>query len=191
MCEIKIYKSKWKAIKLILLALPFIYLGIWDIIHNSRYGSPLVDWISVCFFGLGIPIGLFNLLDKRPELVLNETGLFDRSSYGIFEKKVDKGFVKWESITDAYLSEWQNSYRGIKTSKQKYICLILDKHSQAELKTTNPTSTKLSHALGLGDFIIPLINLKKFDEKKFIELIKLMSQISVDERHNLLLTTSI
>ncbi|MEO8887534.1 MAG: STM3941 family protein [Mucilaginibacter sp.] len=191
MHEIKIYKSKWKALRLILLVLPFVCFASWDIVNNSKIEPEFLNWFCICFFGLGIPLGIFNLLDKRPELILSETGIFDRSSYGIFEKKTNKGFIKWEDITDAYVYEWQNTYRGLKTGKHKYICIVLNNKIQENLKKTNPISTKLAHTLGMGDFVIPLMNLRKFDEQKFVELIKAMAILSASERQKLLSTTSL
>jgi hypothetical protein len=184
MLELKIYKSPWKAIKLILLSLPFVIFCLYDIINHSNISPATLDWFCVFFFGLGIPIGLFNLLDPRPEMILSEDGIFDRQSYGIFNKNPQRGFIKWDSIKDAYLKEYQNrSPQGIPTSKQKYICLSLSEDAK---KTTKDKSGKISKALGLADYNIPLMNLRNFNEQKFIQLIKLMPNSSVSEKQKLL-----
>ncbi|MGN6640808.1 MAG: STM3941 family protein [Mucilaginibacter sp.] len=163
MYEIKIYKSRWKAVKLILLSLPFVVVSLYDILTHSINMSPSLSWFALCFFGLGIPIGLFNLFDMRPEMVLNENGIFDRMSYGVFVKNPNKGFVTWNSIEDAWIKSYQGeSPQGTPTSKQDFICIKLNKEAASKIK-----KSKLSDTLGFGDYNIPLMNLKKFDQHRF------------------------
>jgi len=185
MTEIKIYKSPWKAIKLILLSLPFIIFCSYSLFFgHSADTTPKMDWFGLCFFGMGIPLGLFNLLDIRPEMIINDDGIFNRQSYGIFNNSKNKGFVKWDSIKDVYLKEYQSrSPQGITTAKQKYICLNLKEDNIIAL---DGQSNKLNKGLGLGDYNIPLMNLRTFDEQKFIQLIKLMSHSSFSEKQKLL-----
>jgi hypothetical protein len=182
MYEIKVYKSKWKAIKLILLTLPFVIIALYDILTHSMKLPRVLDWFFLCFFGLGIAIGLFNLFDRRPEIILNEKGIFDRISYGVFNKDPNRGFVEWKSISDAWIQTYQQrSPQGIPTSKQKYICIKLDDKAAAKIK-----KNKFSIMLGLGDYIIPLMNLKKFDEQKFLSLIKEMRNLDVHQKEDML-----
>jgi hypothetical protein len=184
MTEIKIYKSPWKAIKLILLTSPFVAIALYDIITHSIKMPPALSWFCLCFFGLGIPLGLFNLLDRRPEMILNQDGIFDRQSYGVFNKRKDRGFVRWDSITNAYLKEYQpRTPQGLPTSKQKYVCLSLKESAKNHI---SKSSIKLSKFLGIGDYTIPLLNLRNFDEQKFIQLIKLMAHSTVAEKQKLL-----
>jgi hypothetical protein len=178
MNEVKIYKSKWKATKLFILSLPFVALGIWDLSHHPSTSPIWLDWTAVCFFGLGSLLGLFNLFDNRTELVINENGIFSRLSYGIFDKSTDKGFVKWDSIIDAYLNVFKNSYWGLPLSKHKTICLTVNGKVVKR--------SKLSKAFGMGDFNIPLINLKSINEDKLITFIKAMSQADVITKQQLL-----
>lgn len=142
------------------------------------------SWFSICFFGLAMLMGVFNLLDRRAEMILNEQGIFNRQTYGIFNDKKNKGFVTWESIKDAFLIAYQNrSPQGIPTSKQKFICLNLDREA---INNLGDRSNKLSKKLGLGDYNIPLANLKNFDEQKFIELVKTMSICDFSQKQQLL-----
>lgn len=180
MYEVKFYKSKWKGIKLILLSLPFVLYGIWNLNQGNPDTSVWIDWLSISFFGLGIPLGIFNLFDRRPELILNEEGIFDRMAYGIFNKQTNAGNVKWESINEAYLLVHKNNYRGLPLSDQKFICLNLKKHDSRKRKS------KLAKAFGSGDFDIPLMNLKKLDEQKLIDFIKAMMVADSKTKRNLL-----
>lgn len=183
MIEIKLYKSKWKAIKLMLLCIPFIFWGIWDLTYHLSNSPQFLNWFFICFFGLGIPIGLFNLLDKRPQVILNENGISDRSSYAIFNKRENKDFIKWDLIQSVYIQVYRNSYRGLPTSKQKIVCLKLKRNTIIDTKSK---SANLSRSLGLADYNIPLINLEGINEHEFITFIERMSQTDIVTKRKLL-----
>ena len=107
MTEIKLYKSPWRTIKLIFICSIFVALGLWGMLTGNM---PIwVAWLTIGFFGLGFPIGLFQLFDRRPQIIINETGIFDRTS--------NSDFIKWEIIQNAYL---------IDINRQKFICLVVD-----------------------------------------------------------------
>ena len=90
--DIKLYKSPWRAIKLILLCSIFVFGGIFLLTNTD---SPKwVAWLNIGFFGLGYPVGLFHLLDRRPQIIINEIGIFDRTTY--------KDFINWDVIKGAY-----------------------------------------------------------------------------------------
>lgn len=107
MKEIKIYKSRWKAIKMMLLCSIFVVPSAYVLLRYDS--SPWQLWLSVCFFGLGYPFGIFQLLDRRPQIIINEIGIFDRTTY--------HSFINWEIIQDAYLVEMH---------RQFLVCLIVD-----------------------------------------------------------------
>jgi hypothetical protein len=133
MIEYKLYKSPWKALKLMLLCSPFVLGGLF---LPVSHGMGWFKWLSVSFFGLGYPIGLFQLLDRRPQLIINEIGIFDRM--------IHKDFINWEIIQDAYLAEVHN---------QKFICLVVD-------EKFNPSRMKfLSKAMGFQELNISLGNI--------------------------------
>src|SRR5688572_20606425 len=90
--EIKLYKSPWRAVKLINLCSILVFGGIF--ILSQPDAPKWVGWMSIRFFGLGYPVGLFHLLDRRPQIIINEAGIFDRTTY--------KYFINWEVIQDAY-----------------------------------------------------------------------------------------
>jgi hypothetical protein len=182
MTEIKFYKSKWKAIRLILLSLPLVAASIF-LLHKSDANNTL-SWFCICFFGLGIPFGLFNLLDNRPELVLDENGIFDRMSYGIFSKKPARDPVRWDWITDVYLKVMTS---GMLAPNQKYICFRLNEEG---LSHREAKKNKLSNTFGLADYNIPLMNLN-IDENKLIEFIKTMVSADKATKSRLLQSTVI
>lgn len=105
MKEIILYKSPKKSLQLILPCLLFVLLGIFIV---SR-GGGWIGWMSIIFFGLGIPIAVINLLDRRPQIIINEIGVFDRT--------IHKEVINWEVIRDAY---------PISINGQKFIALVID-----------------------------------------------------------------
>ena len=66
-------------------------------------------WLCIIFFGLGYFVGFFNLFDRRPQIIINE--------YGIYDRTFDLGVINWKVIKNAYL---KRIYR------QKFICLVID-----------------------------------------------------------------
>ena len=72
------YKSPMKAIKVFAFTVPFVVLGIWMVNTVTDAADRIVGWLNICFFGLGLPIGLFHLLDRRPQIIINENGIWDR-----------------------------------------------------------------------------------------------------------------
>jgi hypothetical protein len=107
MTELKLYKSPWKASKLLLGCAAFVAIGL--LMLREPTAPKLVAWASILFFGLGIPVCIFQLLDRRPQIIINEVGVFDRTAH--------QDFINWEIIQDAYLVEMH---------KQFFICLQVD-----------------------------------------------------------------
>lgn len=95
MTEIKLYKTSPKGLKLIGMTIPFVLIGIW-MITNEPFGTfeYIMGWICTCFFGLGIPVGLFQTFDRRPQIIINENGIWDRTT--------NQDEIKWEQIIEAY-----------------------------------------------------------------------------------------
>ncbi|HWD89436.1 MAG TPA: STM3941 family protein [Mucilaginibacter sp.] len=182
MPEVKLYKSRWKAISLILLCLPFVIASLYFLSKNDS--DKTMNWFGLCFFGLGIPLGLFGLFDRRPELILDDKGIFDRLSYGIFDKGKDKAFVSWHFIKNVYLKEFINSY-----SKQLYICIEIKEEMKTDPKYCTNIN-KFSHLIGLSDYNIPLMNLK-VNKQELLSLIQELSVADATERKNLLTNSDI
>lgn len=128
------------------LCTPFVVLGILMIGKN-----PWLGWFSVAFFGLAYPMGIFNLLDKRPMLIFNEIGLFDRSTHN--------EFINWELINDAY---------PINIGGQKFICLLIDEHFKPSKKKNRfyKSVGKLNEIIGAQELNINLGQIQKIDEVK-------------------------
>lgn len=170
MKEIKLYKSPWRAIKLILLSSIFVALGLWGISTGKM--PSWIAYLNLGFFGLGYPIGLFHLFDRRPQIIINEVGIFDRTT--------SKDFINWEIIQDAYL---------IDIHKQKFICLIVDekyKPSKTKSKLYQKVA-EFNEAIGSQELSISLGQVK-INPEKLTEFIKLMRSATKLDKSKLINT---
>ena len=66
-------------------------------------------WLCVGFFEIGFIMSLFNMLDRRPRIIINGEGILDRSNR--------QGLIPWEMIKEAY---------DINIANQAFISLFLD-----------------------------------------------------------------
>ena len=116
--DIVIPLSKGKLFIMLVLAIGFVALGVWLIMHHSEMRSlryhPVTIFLagiaSILFFGL-ISISLAKkLTDKKPGLIISDDGITDNAS------GVSAGFIPWENITG--LNEVQ-----IKGQKVLMICV--------------------------------------------------------------------
>lgn len=156
--EIKLYKSPWRALKLLLGCAAFVAIGLWMI---QKPNVPVVaGWASILFFGLGSVVSLFQLLDRRPRIIINELGIFDRIAY--------HEFINWEIIQDAYL---------VQVHKEKLLCLVVPEAFEPSRQKTGIRKAlkQLSKELGFQELTIPL-GLIQIDEVRFAQFIIAMTQ---------------
>jgi len=168
MTEYKIYKSPWKAIKLLAICSLFVVAGFF--ILSAGKASPAMAWLCIGFFGLGIPIGLYQLLDRRPQIIVNEIGIFDRTAH--------KNFINWEIIQDAYIA---------KVQQETFICLVVPHEFEP---STNKSRLKkrmanLSKAIGFQELNISLGNVS-VDAERMTDLILAMRSAEKGSRHSLI-----
>ena len=90
--DIKLYNSPWKATKLMLRCSFFVMCGVFLSIQTEPPNG--FGYVIAGLFGLGYPIGIYHLLDRRPQIIINEFGVFDRTTY--------KDFINWDVIQRAY-----------------------------------------------------------------------------------------
>jgi hypothetical protein len=168
MIEYKLYKSPWKALKLMLLSSLFVFGGIFML--NQPNPPKLITWLSILFFGMGYPIGLFQLLDRRPQIIINELGIFDRT--------IHKDFINWEIIYDAYL---------VKLHGQKFICLLVGEHFEPSRTKgkLGKTMASLSKAMGFQELNIN-VGQVKVNADRLTEFILAMRKADRPGRETLL-----
>lgn len=169
MTEIKLYRSTIKGLKIIAMSIPFVLIGIWMIgkepFETLDY---IMGWIGICFSGLGISIGIFIIFDKRPQIIIDENGVWDRRT------KQDK--IIWEQIIEAYPLNIYN---------QKFISIVTDETFELKKKQYK-WATKINTKIGaqqlnlnigqtdidvniLTELINNLSKAKKEDRKKIIQ----------------------
>lgn len=173
MKELKIYKATSKGLKLIGMSLPFVLIGLW-MIFESELGSTnyIMGWVGTCFFGLGIPIGLIQLFDRRPQIIIDENGIWDRTT------KQDE--IKWEQIIDAY---------PLDIFDQKFVSIVSD-DSFVFKKKPNKWAAKLNKAIGAQNLNLNL-GQTNVDELELTSLIKSLAKAEKKDRRKIILSFKI
>jgi len=168
MKEYSLYKSRSKAVKLILLSSLFVITGIF--LLGQPNTSRLMAWLCILFFGTGIGLGLFQFLDRRPQIIINELGIFDRTLH--------QDFINWEIIHDAYL---------VRIQKETFICLVVDEQFEPS-KSKGRFGQKLaslSKAIGFQELNINVGNID-VDAKRLMAFILAMRTADQPNRATLI-----
>jgi hypothetical protein len=87
----------------------FAVTGVLMILDGEQV---ILGWITAGLFGLGPVVFLWKLLDRRPRVVIDE--------YGIFDRMLGVGWITWPDIDGAYVS----AVNGV-----EFICLRVRKPS--------------------------------------------------------------
>ncbi|MBC6697541.1 STM3941 family protein [Hymenobacter sp. BT190] len=144
--------------KLLLGSGAFVALGIFLL---RQPGTPSwVAWSCIGFFGLGIPGGLYQLLDRRPQIIINEVGIFDRTTY--------HSFINWDIIQNAYL---------VRVHGQKILCLVVSAEFEPSRTqgAVRQSLAQLSKGLGFQELNISL-GMIRIDELRFTQFLLAMTQ---------------
>ena len=94
MTPIVIKASRLKCVLLLVTAIGFVLAGAFIVAHNAGMDA-WAGWICILFFGAGIPMFLWQLVDARPRLIIDDRGVFDRM--------LGVGVIPWSEITGAYV----------------------------------------------------------------------------------------
>ncbi|RAK62198.1 STM3941 family protein [Hymenobacter edaphi] len=172
MKEITLYKSRWQAIRVMLLCTPFVLIGFWMVFGKDH--NPF-GWVSIGFFGLGYPFGIYNLLDRRPLITLN--------SIGILHHEAHREFINWDLIQDAYLTE---------VHKQQLLCLVVPPNFEPSMRKGNLAQQMggISRAMGFQELTLPL-SATGVDGHKFLDLVLQLKTAIPAARPNLLQQASL
>ncbi len=119
--------------------------------------------IGVC--GLGYPVALFHLFDRRPQIVINEIGIFDR--------RTCKDFINWDVIQRAYAMD---------VMVGGYVCLIVDNKYLSSIKKAGVDRPfMIFPEIGAHQIDISVGQLA-IDEFKLAEFIMKMSKLRPENR---------
>ena len=168
MTEIKLYKTTTKGLKIIGMCLPFVAIGLW-FITQEQIGTTnyIMGWVGTCFFGLGIPVGLFQTFDRRPQIIISENGIWDRTT--------NQDEAKWEQIIEAY---------PLDIFDQKFISLVTD-DTFVFKKKPYKWAAKINKEIGAQNLNLHLGQIN-IDEIELTNFINRLSEENIEERRKLI-----
>ena len=164
----EIHLSKKKLVKHIIVSLLFMAGGLWMLITQPQTSNPLFNdplikngaaIIGILFGPIGIYMFIKKLRDKRPGLIIDETGITDNSS------GMPTGQILWKDI---------NKITETKIFRQKFLMLVVQNPEDYINRQPNAIKRKgmMSNFKHFGSPISISVNALdcKFDElKKILE----------------------
>lgn len=162
--EVTLKRSRIQIVKYLLLSSLFVAMGVWEL--TSEDISPWIGWVTISFFGLGLFIGIYQLFDGKPAIIVNEHGIYDRSTHD--------SFINWELILDAY---------PIEISGVKFIGLIVSEDFKPSNEKGNiyRSLAKFSESLGAQEINIKLDSIN-VDQNRLTEFILATRSATREER---------
>jgi hypothetical protein len=162
MNKVIIKNSRLRPVVLLIAAIGFVVAGAWMVSRGKPFG-----WVAIAFFGSGALVFVWQIVDRRPRLTIDQNGVIDRT--------LGVGRIVWSDIESAYLT----SING-----NGFICLELgnpEKYSKKMSKTRRAMST-VNRNLGFTDFCINLSGTEA-DSNEVFEL--LMKYLEANRRSDL------
>ena len=162
MPEIKLYKSSIKSLRLVFLTSSFVACGVFILLKTNN--SKVMSILLILFFGAGLLIGLFNMLDIRPQIIIDKIGIWDRT--------MNQDRINWEFISEII--------SPIDISRQIFIPLVVDEKFVRRKKMFK-WALDLSKAFGGRDINLN-ISYIKIDKEKFITLLDILKNEEIENR---------
>ncbi len=147
-----IKNARRKNLPLLLACIAFVAIGVIMLVRGQWFG-----WITILFFGSCLLVYVWQIIDARPRLVIDERGVLDRT-LGI-------GRIRWSDIEHAYV---------VSLSSADFICLEL-RNSEKYLRRLSKVKRALAKAnrhLGMTDFSLNLYGVNATAEEVFELVIK-------------------
>lgn len=158
--DIEIRTSIWKTVPLIGISWLFVAAAI----YFWEPGSKFIGVVTFIFFGGGSLVALYQVLDRRPRLILSERGVMDRT--------MRIGTIDWDDVI---------SSRLISIFGTKFIALRLkNPNKYLKRRKGKRLEGELNRTLGFGEQNIFLGVLDMKPEKIFSIVEK---RISENRRH--------
>ena len=159
-----IKNARWKHVLLLIASIAFVIAGIGMVSQGKMFG-----WLAILFFGAGIPIFIWQILDARPRLIIDEQGVLDRT--------LGVGSIAWSDVEAAYM-------RSI--SGNDFICLELknpEKYMQ-KLSNVKRAMASANRNLGFTDFSLNLSGVDAKTEEIFELVMKYCQQAAQSQMNN-------
>lgn len=134
--RIEIPLSKSKMTLALLGSLAFVAIGFWFVIsppkiNSALFGNPVLIFLagigSIVVFGLFGVLGLKKITDKKPGLVIDETGITDNASV------TAAGHISWSDITEIRTSQ---------VFSQKFLTIMVRNPNEYIERQTNSLKRK-------------------------------------------------
>ncbi len=142
--EFVIKTSVWKTILYLMVCLLFVIAGVFIIFDSNSLTKTIAGVLCIGFFGFGFFVLLYQVLNRRPRILIDEKGITDRM-LGI-------GRINWEDI----------EYVKLRSSKNRSIFLKLVK-SQKSSEILSSAKNKKYNFDGDLDLGILALNLNLID----------------------------
>ncbi len=90
--------SPWKYVGLAAICAAFVVIGGLMLLfpRTGEWRETIIGWSGVILFGFGLFIFLRQIFDSRPRIIVDESGIFDRT--------LSVGVIEWQDIEYAYLN---------------------------------------------------------------------------------------
>ncbi|MHC1743251.1 MAG: STM3941 family protein [Syntrophobacteraceae bacterium] len=155
--KLVIKSSRWKYFLLLLLSVAFVAAGVLLVLVSP---AKWVGWMNIVFFGACAAVFIWQILDSRPRLTIDESGVNDRT--------LGLGTIPWEDIEEAYVQS---------ISGNDFICLRL-RNADAYFERLSPVKksmVKANEALGFTPFSLNISGISASTEEVF-ELVMRMCE---------------
>lgn len=93
--------SRHRLVLLLLGSFAFVFAGGVVVLTSHDFAQAITGWASIVFFGACGAVFVAQFLDRRPRIVINDHGVFDRS--------LKVGVIAWTEILGADVREAANS----------------------------------------------------------------------------------
>ena len=157
---ITIANSRFKALALTVCSLGFVAGGLF-ILSKADVDDTWIGWTAVTFFGACALVGIWMLLDARPRLVIDDSGIYDRT--------IGIGKIPWSEIEGAYIRSIQGN---------DFICLKLRNQDAYldKLSSVKRSMVKANEALGFTPISLNLSGVAA-DSDQILELVLKYSEL--------------
>ena len=155
-----IKNARWKHVLLLIASVAFVVAGVAMVIEGNWFG-----WVGITFFGAGALVFVWQIVDERPRLVIDERGVLDRT--------LGVGWIDWLDIEAA---------RVMSIAGNDFIALELRNPEKYWVRLSNVKRAMASanRRLGFSDFNLNLSGVEAKTEEVFELLMKFCARARLD-----------
>jgi hypothetical protein len=136
-----ISNSRWRYTLMLFVAVAFVAIGIFLVKNADTTFETWAGWPAIVFFSAAIPIYIWQIIDRRPRLTINERGINDRT--------MGVGLIPWSEITDSYVKSIKGNH---------FICLVARNPEMwtSKFSAAKKAMIKANKALGFTELNVNL-----------------------------------